>query len=163
MLLIPPVIDPESCQHRLSSVNSKNSAIVMHIIYQDLGDVPMPPANNDWEDVIADLAGPEMQGAEDMQDIIHDLRGIAMSSYEVKAQPSANAEEDEGREMETVEGDPTDGETSPGLSTCTNNWKAVAKEENKKMWAIFAESGIFASACHHGFILWICDMIMSGE
>ncbi|KAG6887110.1 hypothetical protein C0995_001409 [Termitomyces sp. Mi166 len=82
---------------------------------------------------------------------------------EVKAWPSANTEEDEGREMETVEGDPTDGETSPGLSTCTNNWKAVAKEENKKMWAIFAESGIFASACHHGFILWICDMIMSGE
>ncbi|KAG6886496.1 hypothetical protein C0995_007379 [Termitomyces sp. Mi166 len=53
----------------------------MHIIYQDLGDVPMPPANNDWEDVIADLAGPEMQGAEDMQDIIHDLRDIATSRW----------------------------------------------------------------------------------
>ncbi|KAG6859477.1 hypothetical protein C0995_008120 [Termitomyces sp. Mi166 len=69
---------------------------------------------------------------------------------EVKARPSANAEEDEGREMETVEDDPTDGETSPGLSTCTNNWKAAAKEENKKMWAIFVESGILASACPHG-------------
>ncbi|KAG6859531.1 hypothetical protein C0995_007551 [Termitomyces sp. Mi166 len=82
---------------------------------------------------------------------------------EVKARPSANAEEDEGRETETVEGDLTDGETSPGLSTCMKNWKAAAKEENKKMWVIFAESGIFASACHHGFILWICDMITSGE
>ncbi|KAG6858026.1 hypothetical protein C0995_003305, partial [Termitomyces sp. Mi166 len=82
---------------------------------------------------------------------------------EVKAWPSANAEEDEGREMETVEGDPTDGETFPGLSTCMNNWKAAAKEENKKMWAIFAESGIFASACCHGFILQICDMITSGK
>ncbi|KAG6858673.1 hypothetical protein C0995_014805, partial [Termitomyces sp. Mi166 len=44
-----------------------------------------------------------------------------------------------------------------------NNWKVAAKEENKKMWAIFTESGIFASACCHGFILWICDMITSGE
>ncbi|KAG6892822.1 hypothetical protein C0995_002333 [Termitomyces sp. Mi166 len=82
---------------------------------------------------------------------------------EVKAWLSANAEEDEGRETETVEGDLTDGETSPGLSTCTNNWKAAAKKENKKMWVIFTESGIFASACCHGFILWICDMITSGK
>ncbi|KAG6870676.1 hypothetical protein C0993_004504, partial [Termitomyces sp. T159_Od127] len=77
------------------------------------------------------------------------------------ARPSANADEDEEREIETAEGDPTDGEMSS--STCTNNWKAAAKDENKKMWAIFAESGIFASACRHGFILWICDMITSGE
>ncbi|KAG6870207.1 hypothetical protein C0992_000699, partial [Termitomyces sp. T32_za158] len=86
---------------------------------------------------------------------------------EVKARLSANVEEDEERETETktetVEGDPTNGEISSGFSTCTNNWKAAAKEENKKMWAIFAESGIFASACRHGFILWICDMIASGE
>ncbi|KAG6859530.1 hypothetical protein C0995_007550 [Termitomyces sp. Mi166 len=69
-------------------MNSKNPAIVMHIIYQDLGDVPMPPANNDWEDVIADLAGPEMQGAEDMQDIIHDLRDIATSRSPTLYRPS---------------------------------------------------------------------------
>ncbi|KZT01719.1 uncharacterized protein LAESUDRAFT_663270 [Laetiporus sulphureus 93-53] len=31
------------------------------------------------------------------------------------------------------------------------------------MWGIFEETGIFASACHHGFILWICDMMRSGE
>ncbi|KAG6893833.1 hypothetical protein C0992_008500, partial [Termitomyces sp. T32_za158] len=64
---------------------------------------------------------------------------------------------------DTPEGDPTDEETSPKVSSCAENWKAAAKDENKKMWAIFAESGIFASACWHGFILWICDMIASGE
>ncbi|KAG6807975.1 hypothetical protein H0H92_005850, partial [Tricholoma furcatifolium] len=48
-------------------------------------------------------------------------------------------------------------------SGCTDNWKAAAKEENKRMWAIFSEAGIFASACRHGFILWLADMIASGE
>ncbi|KAG6875654.1 hypothetical protein C0992_002944 [Termitomyces sp. T32_za158] len=89
---------------------------------------------------------------------------------EVKAKPTVaalgegNEGEGEGKELdsETSEGDPTDGEDS-SFSTCTSNWKAAARDENKKMWAIFAESGIFASACRHGFILWICDMISSGE
>ncbi|KAG6835632.1 hypothetical protein H0H93_016343, partial [Arthromyces matolae] len=46
---------------------------------------------------------------------------------------------------------------------CADNWKAAANENNKKMWPIFDESGIFASACRHGFILWIIDMVRSGE
>ncbi|KAI0648466.1 hypothetical protein C8Q79DRAFT_999796 [Trametes meyenii] len=43
------------------------------------------------------------------------------------------------------------------------NWKAAGREQDKTMWGIFHESGIFASACHHGFILWVTDMIKSGE
>jgi hypothetical protein len=39
-------------------------------------------------------------------------------------------------------------------------WKAAGE---KGTWGIFNESGIFASACRHGFILWIVDMIRSGE
>ncbi len=31
------------------------------------------------------------------------------------------------------------------------------------MWAVFNETGIFASACRHGQILWITDMIRSGK
>ncbi|KAG6895281.1 hypothetical protein C0992_002165 [Termitomyces sp. T32_za158] len=58
-------------------------------------------------------------------------------------------------------GDPTDG--ARANAPCTKNWKAAAAESNKKMWAIFDESGVFASACRHGFILWIIDMIQSGE
>ena len=48
-------------------------------------------------------------------------------------------------------------------SPCANNWKAVQSDSKKQMWGIFAKTGFFASACCHGFILWIADMIWSGE
>ena len=35
--------------------------------------------------------------------------------------------------------------------------------EKKKVWGIFDETGIFASACPHGFVLWLADMVQSGE
>ncbi|KAI0676054.1 hypothetical protein C8Q78DRAFT_1074995 [Trametes maxima] len=41
--------------------------------------------------------------------------------------------------------------------------KAAENDTKKKMWGIFDETGIFASACRHGFILWITDMVRSGE
>ncbi|KAG6884740.1 hypothetical protein C0992_005852 [Termitomyces sp. T32_za158] len=59
-------------------------------------------------------------------------------------------------------GDPTDGVHTVN-APCAENWKAASAESNKKMWGIFDESGIFASACRHGFILWIIDMVRSGE
>ncbi|KAI0343135.1 hypothetical protein BDW22DRAFT_1329220 [Trametopsis cervina] len=49
------------------------------------------------------------------------------------------------------------------LALCVKNWKSAAKEERKKMWAIFDEAGIFAAACRHGFFLWVIDMVCSGE
>ncbi|EKM49192.1 uncharacterized protein PHACADRAFT_107264 [Phanerochaete carnosa HHB-10118-sp] len=49
------------------------------------------------------------------------------------------------------------------LEQCVKNWKAAAGEEKKQMWRMFDESGLFASACRHGFILWIVDMVRSGE
>ncbi|KAG6876879.1 hypothetical protein C0993_012378 [Termitomyces sp. T159_Od127] len=58
-------------------------------------------------------------------------------------------------------GDPTDDVHT--MKPCAKNWKAAFAESNKKMWGIFDESGIFASACRHGFILWIIDMVWSGE
>ncbi|KAK7689644.1 hypothetical protein QCA50_007437 [Cerrena zonata] len=64
------------------------------------------------------------------------------------------------------EGDPTDGvntESHPGVHQCVKNWKAAASDEKKKTWSIFDETGIYASACRHGFILWIADMVRSGE
>lgn len=59
-------------------------------------------------------------------------------------------------------GDPTDGGLQ-GPIACADNWKAAAATERKKMWAIFDESGIFASACRHGMILWLIDMVRCGE
>lgn len=50
-----------------------------------------------------------------------------------------------------------------GATPCADNWKAAAATECKKMWAVFEETGIFACACRHGFMLWIADMICSGE
>ncbi|KAI0371593.1 hypothetical protein BV20DRAFT_1035224 [Pilatotrama ljubarskyi] len=41
--------------------------------------------------------------------------------------------------------------------------KAAQSDEKKRSWDIFDETGIFASACRHGFILWIIDMVHSGE
>lgn len=49
------------------------------------------------------------------------------------------------------------------LQECVKNWKAASADEKKKMWAMFEESGIFASACRHGCILWLADMVRSGE
>ncbi|KAG1807731.1 hypothetical protein EV424DRAFT_1543713 [Suillus variegatus] len=46
---------------------------------------------------------------------------------------------------------------------CTENWKAAADEAKKQTWGIFEETGIFACACRHGMILWIVDMVRSGE
>ncbi|KAI0362962.1 hypothetical protein BV20DRAFT_959256 [Pilatotrama ljubarskyi] len=56
--------------------------------------------------------------------------------------------------------DPTDG---GNLSSCTKNWKAAASDEKKRMWSIFDECGVFACACRHGLLLWLADMVRSGE
>ena len=39
----------------------------------------------------------------------------------------------------------------------------VTSTEQEIHRAIFEETGIYASACRHGFMLWICDMVRSGE
>lgn len=69
-------------------------------------------------------------------------------------------------EDDSPEGDPTDGAhdtMKSGVDHCVKNWKAAASDEKKRSWAIFDETGIYASACRHRFILWICDMVRSGE
>ncbi|KAG1887413.1 uncharacterized protein F5891DRAFT_967298 [Suillus fuscotomentosus] len=48
-------------------------------------------------------------------------------------------------------------------SDCSKNWKAAANEEKKRMWSVFDETGIFVSACRHGLLLWVTDMVRSGE
>lgn len=49
------------------------------------------------------------------------------------------------------------------LEGCVKNWESKSAEEKKKMWSIFNESGVFVPVCRHGFILWVIDMIRSGE
>ncbi|RDX46383.1 hypothetical protein OH76DRAFT_1356170 [Lentinus brumalis] len=74
------------------------------------------------------------------------------------AMPEAESEDEAAPE---AEGDPTDG--AEQLGACASNWKAAAADEKKRMWSIYDESGIFASACRHSLILWIADMVRSGE
>lgn len=88
---------------------------------------------------------------------------------EIKARPLARNIEDEDPDelqsdwVDEEHGDPTDGIEDSELAQCTENWKAAAADQQKKMWGIFHESGYFASACRHGFVLWVADMIRSGE
>ncbi|KAI0350003.1 hypothetical protein OH77DRAFT_1576588 [Trametes cingulata] len=79
-----------------------------------------------------------------------------------------NGSEDEPDESDEEEsrgggegGDPTDSNVE--ISSCAKNWKAAAADEKKHMWGVFEETGIFASACRHGIILWVVDMVRSGE
>ena len=49
------------------------------------------------------------------------------------------------------------------LDTCVERWKAAGPEGRKKMFSLFAISGIFITVCRHGHAVVMCDMIRSGE
>jgi hypothetical protein len=49
------------------------------------------------------------------------------------------------------------------VNTCVERWRNAGPEARKKMFALFAISGIFISVCRHGHVLAMCDMIRSGE
>ncbi|KAJ6555295.1 hypothetical protein B0H10DRAFT_2373425 [Mycena sp. CBHHK59/15] len=49
------------------------------------------------------------------------------------------------------------------LNTCVDRWRAAGPDARKKMFALFAVSGIFLSVCRHGHVIVMCDMIRSGE
>ncbi len=98
---------------------------------------------------------------------------------EVKRRPSKEAREEDDDDWSDVEdddggaddeepqgdeGDPTDfAGADDMLRQCTQNWKSAARDETKKMWGIFDETGVFAASCRHGFVLWVIDMVRSGE
>ncbi|KAJ3524095.1 hypothetical protein NM688_g8622 [Phlebia brevispora] len=46
---------------------------------------------------------------------------------------------------------------------CVVNWQAASADEKKRTWGIFAECGIFSSACRHEMSLYTADMVRSGE
>ncbi|KAL6308954.1 hypothetical protein BKA93DRAFT_864339 [Sparassis latifolia] len=101
------------------------------------------------------------------QDFVNQFADEVKSSrsqvaQEVEPQILPRGQDEE--QLDDAEGDPTDAISSdPVTRGCTQNWKSAAAEDKKKMWGIFDETGIFASACRHGFILWIADMVRSGE
>ena len=90
---------------------------------------------------------------------------------EVGSESSAGEEEVEDKTNEDdKKSDSTNGRNSDSTNgrnseqgLCANNWKAAQSDSKKRTWRVFAETGLFASACRHGFILWVADMIRSGE
>jgi len=78
--------------------------------------------------------------------------------------PLADVADDDVVGGEITAGDPTDGDAQNAETHgCVHNWKAAQSDSKKKSWELFEENGIFASACRHGLILWIIDMVQSGE
>jgi hypothetical protein len=49
------------------------------------------------------------------------------------------------------------------VDVCIQRWRNAGPEARKKMFALFAVAGIFLVVCWHGHVLFICDMIRSGE
>ncbi|KZT63775.1 hypothetical protein DAEQUDRAFT_658875, partial [Daedalea quercina L-15889] len=49
------------------------------------------------------------------------------------------------------------------ISICEERWRNAGPEARKKMFALFAITGIFVAICRHGQLLIMCDMIRSGE
>jgi Kyakuja-Dileera-Zisupton transposase len=70
--------------------------------------------------------------------------------------------EDDGWETDN-EGDDKEAVSSNAAGTYVKNWKAAQKDSKKRSLGIFDETGWFASGCRHGMILWVVDMIQSGE
>ena len=86
-----------------------------------------------------------------------------VDKYADEVKQKAPAEDVFETAQQDSEGDPTDG-AQPGLTiTCADNWKASQAGEVWRMWNIYEETGIFAAACRHGLILWLVDMVRSGE
>ncbi|KAL7280958.1 hypothetical protein ACG7TL_005907 [Trametes sanguinea] len=73
-----------------------------------------------------------------------------------------DAQQSGGETFEISEGDPTDG-VPEGGTPCATNWKAAAADAQKRMWGVFDETGIVACCCRHGLVLYIVDMVRSGE
>ncbi|OSD06286.1 hypothetical protein PYCCODRAFT_1442536 [Trametes coccinea BRFM310] len=53
--------------------------------------------------------------------------------------------------------------SSDRISIYVDWWHNAGPESGKKMFALFAVTGIFVSQCRHGHCLAICDMVRSGK
>ncbi|PSS29557.1 hypothetical protein PHLCEN_2v2956 [Hermanssonia centrifuga] len=58
-------------------------------------------------------------------------------------------------------GDACDGQEKP--TPCTKRWKASAAEHEKTALNVYHQTGIFACACRHSFIVKVSEMVRSGE
>lgn len=57
----------------------------------------------------------------------------------------------------------SDSRLQVNVTTCVERWRNAGPESRKKMFALFAITGVFVCICRHGHPLVICDMVRSGE
>ncbi|KAL5485651.1 hypothetical protein ACEPAI_6692 [Sanghuangporus weigelae] len=50
-----------------------------------------------------------------------------------------------------------------GKSPCVDCWTNLAEDSKKQMWGIFEKTGTVVASCRHGIMLFLCDMVRSGE
>lgn len=107
----------------------------------------------------------EVGDARELTDSSYFLDNAYVNSFEDEIRRPAQTSVKLEVEDDTFDGD--DGYIAeaddPQLENCATNWKAAVSMERKRMWGVFDETGVFASACPHGFILWLADMVQSGE
>lgn len=72
-------------------------------------------------------------------------------------------DEDAVNDAPWIDEDTEDVDRYTRVDPCTKNWKASAAEHKKRALDVYDITGIFASACRHGFILKVCEMVRSGE
>lgn len=107
----------------------------------------------------------EVGDVRELTDSSYFLENTYVNSFEDEIQRPAQTGDKQELEDQTVDGE--DGYITevddPQLENCATNWKAAVSMEKKRMWGVFDETGVFASACPHGFVLWLADMVQSGE
>jgi hypothetical protein len=121
--------------------------------------------NNSLKRMKTNRGQQEVGDTRELNDSDYFLSNAFVNSFENEICRSGQAHTKEKPEEEDIgqdEGYITEAE-DVRLENCASNWKAAASVEKKRMWGVFDETGIFASACPHGFILWLADMIQSGE
>ena len=122
-------------------------------------------SNNSLKRMKATHGQQETRDTREFIDSDYFLDNAYVNSFETKVRPSTQTRPKQEVENEAVgEDDSYITEVGdPELKNCASNWKAVVSMEKKRMWGVFDETGIFASACLHGFVLWLADMVQSGE
>ncbi|KAI0682682.1 hypothetical protein C8T65DRAFT_713785 [Cerioporus squamosus] len=85
--------------------------------------------------------------------------GAAASSLEGVEEIDGENEEHDAISDDTLHAE----EPVDSKSVCAERWRNAGPEARKKMFALFATTGVFACLCRHGQVLLLCDMIRSGE
>ncbi|KAJ3504277.1 hypothetical protein NMY22_g17977 [Coprinellus aureogranulatus] len=88
--------------------------------------------------------------------------GQTLFEDEAEAEGEGEGEETKG-EIPDSSNSSTLESTTVTASECVKNWKAARSDNKKRVMGMFDETGMFASGCRHGLLLWVANMVRSGE